>query len=138
MTKDLLGLSTPAIEVEELRTIETYRACSVRTLRRIRRISDVVTCAPGQMIHRPEFRFDWVYGVLDGTVAIESATDTRLASAGESVGLADALLGRHPVVQVSAVSVTTVLVASRTELLALAACEAPLALGLAKSVAHAP
>ena len=137
MTRDIPELSTPTIDVESLRAIEPYQALSLRTLHRIRRVSDVVGCAPGGIIHRPEFRLHWIYAILDGTVAIESVSDTRLASAGECVGLADALLGRHPVVQLSAVTDTTVLIASRTDLLALAGREATLALGIAKSIAHA-
>lgn len=128
---------TPTLEVESLRAIPAYQACSAKTLRRVRRHSDLVTCTPGTVIHPRTHPLCWVYAILDGTVAVEDAAETRLASTGECVGLDEALLERQPILQISAVTVATLAVTSQTELIALAENSATLALGIARSVARA-
>lgn len=129
-------ISTPTIEIESLWTIAAYRDCSLRTLRRIRRVSDVVQVVPGTLIHRPEFRLEWAYGILDGTVALGRRADTGLASAGDCIGLADAVLEATASVQIAAVTASTVLVAAHSELLAIAATDPKLAFGIATAIAH--
>lgn len=92
---------------------------------------------PGTVIHPRTHPLCWVYAILDGTVAVEDAAETRLASTGECVGLDEALLERQPILQISAVTVATLAVTSQTELIALAEDSATLALGIARSVARA-